>query len=198
MYVLGLDPSFIGFGVAKIDIISRTVSTKKFSVEIDKKRFDYISEAAISLLQNVDDSYNLTKSSCTVMETPPPNSQFSAGLWSLDTLLFTLTKDTKRYCVGPNYIGFLHGVRKWKKSQSVALAKDLVEIFKNKGYDVTGFKAESNQSEAFLMCVRAFIRYVDYLEENSIEAPLEIYDIRKYICDKYPKYLDRKEFYLSY
>ena len=111
-----------------------------------------------------------------ISEIPPPVSQFSAGLFALDTYILSKLYDTydsikEIYFVAPSYLGTIHGTSKYKKSDSTSLAKYyLNEVFEDyykieipdsvsdKGRRVKG-KLNNDRAESFLFLLRMFVKY---------------------------------------
>jgi len=159
--IVGIDPSFKGFGICKINTDKKIISTEKLDVEIKKMSFEWICYAVDQLVEKVHKNLEKDKVVLTITETPPPTAKFSAGLYALD---YAMSRDilNEHECpvlgVSCSYIGHLHKKKKWNKSESVKLARDLVEkVFILNGYDCSGVKFESNQCEALLISVRGCI-----------------------------------------
>lgn len=98
-------------------------------------------------------------------EIPPPTGIYSAGLYSLDTYildrLFAFNKKCDEiWTIPPSFLMTIHNTKKFKKSESVILARYLMEDilkdrfeFKNKG------KLNADKAESLLFLFRAFVKY---------------------------------------
>lgn len=111
-----------------------------------------------------------------ISEIPPPNSEFSSGLYALDTFILNRLFETYTfikgiYIVYPSYLGTVHGFAKYKKSDSTKLAKFfLSEVFEDK-YEViipdnisesgrrTKGQINNDKAESFLFLLRLFVKY---------------------------------------
>lgn len=98
-------------------------------------------------------------------EIPPPNGMFSAGLYSLDTFILDKLFDYNEKCteiwtLPPSFLMTIHNTRKYKKSESVALAKYLMnDVLKGRfEYKFKG-ALNADRAESFIFLLRAFVKY---------------------------------------
>lgn len=61
------------------------------------------------------------------------------------------------YNTNPSYLKTLHGF-KYSKSDSVNLAKELIEVYKLYGYSFNKKRYNDDESESFIFATRLFIR----------------------------------------
>lgn len=159
MIVLGLDPSFKGFGICLVDTETDVIETFKISQDIGKLGFAEICDSVDKILYELDCYLKGRTIDLVVTETPPPTAKFSAGLYALDYAVSRRLENkygAEVYGVSCSYIGHIHKNRKWTKTMSVNLAKELVDVFKDNGF-ASGVKFESNQCEALIIACRACI-----------------------------------------
>lgn len=98
-------------------------------------------------------------------EIPPPNGTYAAGLFSLDTYildkLFAFNKQCDEiWTISPSFLMTVHNSRKYKKSDSVILAKYFINdvlkdkfIFKFKG------TVNADRAESLFFLLKAFAKY---------------------------------------
>jgi hypothetical protein len=98
-------------------------------------------------------------------EIPPPNGTYAAGLFSLDTYildkLFAFNKKCDEiWTIPPSFLMTVHNTRKYKKSESVTLAKYFINDVL-KGKFVFKFKGAINadRAESFFFLLKAFAKY---------------------------------------
>lgn len=159
---------------------------EKLKDELDRLNSEY----------NIDVEY-------VISEIPPPVSQYSAGLYALDTYILSKLFETYQsikevYFVAPSYLGTIHGTAKYKKSESTSLAKYyLTEVFDNQyqlnipdsvsesGRKIKG-KINNDKAESFLFLLRMFVKYnIDdrALQISSIMQGLG-YEAEKLLCGR--------------
>jgi hypothetical protein len=117
------------------------------------------------VLLSISDRYDIVLSEC-----PPPQGQFSPGLYSLDSLLFrelcSLSGEVR--VVYPNYVGHVHGKRKYQKSESVELALKILDKLKNNvKVDMQSKRISHDESEALIFLCRLFVINNMFKEELS-------------------------------
>jgi len=160
--IIGLDPSFKGLGYCQVDVLNKIVSTKKLSHDIAKPSFDEICYSVDCLVRDVMKEIGGRKLKLMITETPPPTAKFSAGLYALDYAIsreILHEKECPVFGVSCSYIGHLHKKKKWNKSESVKLAKEIVEkVLIPAGYNCDNVHFESNQCEALLIAMRGCMK----------------------------------------
>lgn len=109
-------------------------------------------------------------------EYPPPISQFSSGLYALDTFVLSelwsaYSSISEMYIIPPSYLSMVHGTSKYKKSDSTKLAKYffdevLVDKFKLCIEDTISEKGRrskgvinNDKAESLIFLLRAFCKY---------------------------------------
>jgi hypothetical protein len=110
-------------------------------------------------------------------EIPPPNGTYAAGLFALDTYILDhlwsyLPSCSEIWTLPPSFLMTLHNTRKYKKSESVTLAKYFMnDILKGRfTYKYTGI-LNADRAESFLFLVKAFCKYnIQECRESIIKA----------------------------
>lgn len=176
MVIVGLDPSFTNTGIAIIDSSRKVIKFASFGSPIGGNSFVNLMNAVKSRTEGIIGIItDYGAPDYIISETPPPQGSFGSGLFGLDVhLLLTLKAEygVKIYGVAPTYVGHLHHTRKYNKSQSVALAKQLLTSFTKHGYtqSLSG-RLSADMSEAFLFAVRMFVLYGD---KATVKSLLEV------------------------
>lgn len=169
--ILGaLDPSYKRTGIAiykdgKIYIRNRKIepnSDKSFQ-QVWKSAVEQ-SNGIVSEMRRVsEERFNMIISEC-----PPPQGQFSPGLYALDAMLFEKLKDITdgMVVVYPNYIGHVHGKRGYTKTESVELARTLLtRLSEFVEVDMTSKRISHDESEAVIFLCRLFVLNNMFLDE---------------------------------
>lgn len=161
MKLMAIDPSFTCTGIAMyldgkfiLDRVKLGTKAGKTFEDVWKKGCEVTNEV-VKLCRKYQPEQILS-------EIPPPVAGFSAGLWSLDTLLLyrlAAAGAGKIYIMQPNYIGQIHGRRKYPKSESTKLAKNIIDLLKYKS-DMSSMKTKINndEAEAFILLCRLLVR----------------------------------------
>lgn len=189
MRLLGVDPSFTHTGLALIegkDIWLWYVGTK-----IGDKSFANVYKAVEEVVSAVQESVMSLVGRAAfsvVSEIPPASGSFASGLYGLDVSLMHMWRSNKwvdnvKY-VYPNMIGHLHGTRKYNKSDSVELAKRVLNRLKELGFTVHVSGRLSNDMAEALLIGLTGVRYKDE-------------DLWKVLIDMVPSYQTCKVFDLS-
>lgn len=95
-----------------------------------------------------------------ISEEPFIGREASEGLFLLDGIInySLILKGVKEiYNTNPSYLKTLHGF-KYSKSDSVNLAKELIEVYKLYGYSFNKKRYNDDESESFIFATRLFIR----------------------------------------
>ena len=109
-------------------------------------------------------------------EVSPPQGSFSPGLYALDVFIlsklfdeFQCIKDI--YCISPSYLSLVHGTRKYKKSDSTALARYFMDNVLKTDFEIripgnvskngrhTKGTLNNDKAESFLFMMRAFSKF---------------------------------------
>lgn len=186
-YIIGLDPSYKGFGIAYFDIKNKKFKTSKLVVDYTTSDFKTVTIATKKMLNKfwieIFNNFKITlEGSEVLMESPPPTSQSSSRLYALDTALANMIIDAGASLsyVAPNYIGHLHHNMSWKKSDSVFLQRNLIRKLNELGYDTSEVVQESNQAEAFLILIACIQKSMYKIEGLDCEEFKMYKDCHRY------------------
>lgn len=191
--ILTLDPSFKNLAYSVFDIPNKRVTLGKVGTPLGTKiGFDVVFNAVgqqwdnlhkalsdIHVADNYSDYDDAIMIDNVFSETPPPVSQFSSGLYALDTfILFNLFNSIQSirevFSIPPSYLSTVHGTSKYKKTDSTVLARyfidellandlnvEYVPTISDTGRVVKG-KLSNDVAESFLFLLRAIVRYNIY------------------------------------
>lgn len=157
--IIGLDLSLSGTGMAYIDFNSRFVETGRINLGTFDKKFTGV----FLRIQDVIDrlvcfSYDFDPDIISVEEALP-RGQWSPGLFGLvSTVLHLLVNEMEVGIItyNPNFLDFLHSVKGHKKSASVRLAREIMEI---ENLHLFTKRINHNEAEAFLLAYAAAVHY---------------------------------------
>ena len=93
----GLDPSFRGSGISVLSGNSLILTKRSIEIEDKKQTFQNVWYKAEVLSEEISDFLISYKVSTLISEIPPPNALYSAGLWCLDSMIFTKCFKKFRY-----------------------------------------------------------------------------------------------------
>lgn len=154
---VGIDPSLRATGIATYIKSDKTFCLTRCTQELCKdKSFQATFKDAQNMVSEI--VKKVYSSDCVITEVPPPTGQYASGLSILDSLL---CEKALFYCpdsvftANPNLIAHIHGTRKYTKTDSVMLARNMVEVFKEEGYNLI-FRAnrfDNNEADAFILLV---------------------------------------------
>lgn len=182
--ILAIDPSFdhlaISLSVGNHKIYMDMCSSKLGQDVGFGKVFDACYSNWKQLKEKLDSYLKESNSEIdyVISEYPPPVSNYSAGLYALDTFilsnLFETYKSIKEiYILSSSYLMTVHG-GKYKKSDSTQLAKyfinevlkDDIEIILQDNISDTGRRSKgtvnNDKAESFLFLLRAFCKWNVY------------------------------------
>ncbi len=195
--ILAQDPSFTGLGFSLYDgkdTINLDCCGVKFKNTIG---FDAVYLANLDLYDQYSDKLkekygvgSKIKLKYIFSEIPPPTGIFSAGLFSLDTFLLDrlynnfLDKGGEMYILPPSFLMSLHNKKSYKKSESVVIAKYLLDevLSQDFSYNHSG-RLNADMAESFLFLVRAFCRF-------------DVKGVRNKVVDSVPGYFSEPETFL--
>lgn len=207
--ILGMDPSFRNLAYSLYDG-KKTIYMDRLSYPLGERiGFEKIFEACHDLWGQYQSSLDKLGVGKTLMvdtvisEAPPPVSQFSAGLFALDTFVLSKLFDTyscikQIYVVSPSYLGTIHGTAKYQKSDSTRLAKyfldevlegkyklEIADSISEKGRKVKG-KLNNDRAESFLFLLRMFCKYDIGGDANLIGSTMSglLYPAEKLLCSR--------------
>lgn len=159
MIILGVDASFTRLGYSVIDTERKII----FIDSLPGKRGSTFQSAfqnaiikANELIKSLKD-YDIDY---VISEEPFIGREASEGLFLLDGIInySLLLKGVKEiYNTHPSYLKTLHGA-KYTKSDSVNLAKEIIEVYKQYGYSFNKVRYNDDESESFLFATRLYLK----------------------------------------
>lgn len=209
MVIMAIDPSFKCLAYSIYDGNGTIYMNSETSKLGENMGFDKVYHAVHSQWDKLKEDLDKLKNehgvevNYVISEIPPPVSQFSAGLYALDTYILSKLYDTYKsikeiYFISPSYLGTIHGTSKYKKSDSTNLAKYyLTEVFgdsynlvipdsvSDSGRKIKG-KINNDRAESFLFLLRMFVKYnIDdrALQISSVMQGLG-YEAEKLLCER--------------
>ena len=184
MVLAGIDPSFRALSSSIFNTESRVVYINTISTSLGdgigfEKVFNsarYLRDEQIKYVNGLIEDKSIKGIDEIFSEVPPPTSNFSSGLFALDTLLLSSLFDTyemiqRVYSIPPSYVSVIHNTNKYNKSQSTQLAKYFIEdVLKDDisivipdtvsaSGRVTKGKMNNDKAESFLFLLRAIVKY---------------------------------------
>lgn len=191
--IIGCDPSYTHFGLTIIDRYHKTIKTYDVQTALGGQDFYNIAIKAKEQVEKVKDTIRKSEPSKDIltsldtvigMENSLPFAFNATSLTALDVMLFHEFNPIKTAVFNPTYLNYIMG--KHTKKDSVNLAKALITIFINNGYEHT-IQAEKNltdgEAESFIYACRMLCRTQP--EDN----------ITKEILNLQPLFNDEKEKY---
>lgn len=168
MVLAGCDPSFQRAGIAIWKEDSIIITEVKTDVNPEKS-FPQVFEDAQDQSERIVEVMRKYGVSVLMSECPPPQGSFAPGLYGLDVLYLDKLKDVETYILYPNYLQHVHGKRKYNKSESVELARKLLDSL---GSDVKvnllTKRFSNDQAEAVIFLCRLFVLKGMYINKLSI------------------------------
>ena len=100
-------------------------------------------------------------------ECPPPQGNFAPGLYALDVSIFTAMarEDMTVYRLYPTYVGHVHGKRKYNKSESIEVAREILSKYKHR---IITKRFSHDEAEAVIFLARNMAHH-DVLDESLIK-----------------------------
>ena len=182
--IISQDPSFSGLGFSVYDG-KDTIYMDRCGVKFNNViGFDAVYNANIELYDHYSEKLkgygvgDRLKVDLIYSEIPPPTGIFSAGLFSLDTFIIDrlynnfLESKGEVYILPPSFLMSIHNKKKYKKSESVVLAKYLLDNVLNDffSYEHSG-RINSDMAESLLFLMRAFCKFnIKGVKDKIIEA----------------------------
>ena len=166
MLFAGLDPSYSRTGVSiydteknylKLDAVSKIESTDK-TYQMMFKRMNLFSDRVLECLYSEGDLDTL------ISEEPLPTSQFSSGLYALDSIIFNKVINrgiNKIYNLHPTYLKFVKEAKKSIKSESVILGKEIIKSLEDNGIEIrqTSSRLNNDTAESLIFLFRLLTKY---------------------------------------
>lgn len=178
---IGIDPSFKRTGLAFMSENKIFVDEVKRESN-DDKSFEQIfrdcNEVSNEVLGKIVRLYDPRETEFYIFsECPPPQGSFSPGLYGLDITLFGSLKGLRSQVnvLYPNFIGHVHGKRKYNKSESVEVAKFILSKY---NHVILSKRLSHDESEAVIILARN-LASVNLLDKD--------------ILSRYPGLKDKKE-----
>ena len=171
MIIIGLDNSFSSLGFTKIDTELKIVDITR----IEGKCGNTVQSIwQNSLIKVVELSKLLPNSPYfAISEEPFPMGESSEKLFMLNGMVYytlALKNASEIWNVHPSYLKTLHGA----KSDSVNLAKEIIEVYKQYGFTFNKVRYNDDESESFLFATRLYLKknndlkfYNDILQVNK-------------------------------
>ena len=158
MIIIGLDNSFSSLGFTKINTELKTVDITR----IEGKCGNTIQSIWQNSLIKVTELSKLLPNSpyFAISEEPFPMRESSEKLYMLNGMVYytlALKNASEIWNVNPSYLNTLL-TKSRTKSDSVNLAKELIEVYKLYGYSFNKKRYNDDESESFIFATRLFIR----------------------------------------
>lgn len=129
MVVLSADLSYTRTGLCLLNTEEHTLTNLTIKTEPKDKSFRGTQSSIREILTQLRPL--MERADHMVMEEPFPKSEYSSGLWALDTAVFQLASELPNIktlvTYNPSTLGHIHGTRKYNKSDSTNLANRLRE-----------------------------------------------------------------------
>lgn len=171
MVLCGCDPSFKRAGLAIYDSEQNELVITCCKTEVSsQKSFQQIFSDVEGQTDRIVNEMLLRKVEQVLSECPPPQGQFAPGLYALDTVLFhrLMIRGVSIRVVYPNYLGHVHGKKGYKKSESVVLAKSILErLEKHMDVTILSKRLSNDESEALIFLCRLFV--INHMFEDDLK-----------------------------
>lgn len=173
MILAGIDPSYQRTGIAIYKDGVIYIKNCKTLPNKDKS-FQTVWNEAREQVSRIKDALTKVGTECVVKydgilsECPPPSGQYSPGLYALDSLMFErlIHMTSELRVVYPNYLGHVHGKRGYTKTESVELARVMLDRLQDSVTVETQSKRVSHdESEAVIFLCRLFVYKNMFLDE---------------------------------
>lgn len=166
MLIAGLDPSFTRTGISIydtersflfLDAVSKLESTEK-TYQAMFNRVLLFGDRVVEALYSKGDLDTL------ISEEPLPTALFSSGLYTLDTHIFYRLIHDKGintiYNLHPTYCKYVKEAKKSIKSESVILAKEIIDTLKLNKVTVIQYtnRLNNDTAESFIFLFRLMVR----------------------------------------
>ena len=200
-FLFGFDPSFTGFGIAKIDFknpFNKKINLDEISTDFKGGKFKSVVDASEDLVDKVLYEYPeaFSHEAMTSQEIPPTYGYYTTKLWVLGAHLFKALHK-KALCFSTSYLSFIHGKRN-KKEDTIALVEEILALFEQYGYKVEikvsetkkSIKMTSNEADAMLYATRLFIKSYQIENVNLVNSDKEL---AEKILELKPRFSENKE-----
>lgn len=160
--IIGIDPSYKNLATASLTEDKKIIFTcdgESLGNSVDFNRAHIVADKLTSRVM-LKLKKRFSEVSNIISEIPPPNSSYSSGLFSLDSLLLyksrVVLKPINILTVSASFLGHLHGTQDYSKKDSKTLALHFIERFEELGYEIVMMDKNLNNdmSEAFLFMLK--------------------------------------------
>lgn len=161
--VLGLDISYKRTGYCEIK--GKEVKIGRVEGEAGTSFRDILNRALIQSKEIID-SVDITDKHIVAVEEPFSGGMFSSGLFALDTLVCSeiLKKTDTIWFYHPSALGFYIDKKNRTKTDSVVLAKTMLDIFIEEGFTVNRTKISHDEADATIYAVITYLNKTDCLD----------------------------------
>lgn len=166
-YIVGLDPSFAGFGFCRVHLQDSIISLRIFETHFKSFSYPDVFSACGNVIRECIQAMPVLDS-VVGFELPSPRGIMSPALTSLSYLLFERLLKRPYYLVGfnPTYLGHILGKKKYTRSEVVIYALGLLTHMKDLGYTIYDegevwdghSRIKNDKLVAFLFVVRLMIK----------------------------------------
>ena len=164
--LVGLDPSFHRTGIA-IYVNNKIIVSEVKITPNPNKSFEQIYRDVMTQKNNIMREINdilmsekvyLMEGLEVLSECPPPQGNFAPGLYALDVSIFSAMRREGWgvYRVYPTYLGHVHGKRKYSKSESVELAKEILSFYP---HEIKSKRLSHDEAEAVIFLARNMAKH---------------------------------------
>ena len=159
MIIVGIDASYTRLGYTIINLTTKEIIINNLPGKRGntfQNVFQNACKKSNELLRELKD-YDIDY---LIIEEPFIGREASEGLFLLDGIInysLILRGVKEIYNTNPSYLKTLHGA-KYSKSDSVNLAKQLIEVYKEHGYSFNKARYNDDESESFIFATRLLIR----------------------------------------
>ena len=161
MVLMGIDPSLKRTGISIYDLGNDKLTIMRVQRELNKdKTFVNVwkdAENTSRHIFNIAEEYKVTD---LITEIAPPQGIYSPALYGLDCIfiskLYPMLDSIS--VINPNWIGSIHGARKYPKSQSSELGKRIVDMltFRNVEIDLPN-RVAHDEYESLIILSRLMV-----------------------------------------
>lgn len=172
MRLMGIDPSFSSMGIAMIDTETKQITFERIKGEMGS-RYQEIFYQSVDRSKAIVNLVKEFKPDIVHSEEPLPQATSSSGLFMLDSMLFysmMLAGVPKIMNSHPTHLRHLHE-KKYTKTDSVNLAKEMIEVFYNAGYKTNKTRFNNDEAEAFIyLCRLYYSTHKDVITEGLLRV----------------------------
>ena len=181
MEIVGLDISFKRTGICKMNLDNKILTIDKVEGEGGKSFRDIIKRVLIQS-KTIISKIGLSKDTLYVIEEPFHGGSFSSGLFALDAVVVNeISKITDSLLFyHPTAIGFYHGTRDYSKTDTVKLAKDLLDVLKEDNWTIKVGRMSHDEADATVYAVITYVLIYGNHLGSKIKELVPKWDVIKY------------------